>query len=201
MSSGKNVGPSWWYGVLGGIVILAGAGLFVYALLHGISHTTDGLTQIVVPGERDLTLKPKQRYTIFLETRSVVGDRIYSTQSVSGLSCIVTSRASGNRINTHSPGVNTTYSVGARDGSSMLEFFTEESGVYNVACAYGDGAQGPQVVVAVGSDVDERIYSTIIESFASMFGGLILGGAIIVAVGILRARAPRRLGGVDQTPA
>jgi hypothetical protein len=192
MSNGKRVGPSWWYCVLGGIVMLAGAGLFAYVLLHGISHVTDGLTQIVAPGEKDLTLMPKQKYTIFLETKSVVDGRIYSTQSVSGLNCTVTSQTSGTTINTYRPGTNTTYSVGGRHGSSVLEFFTEKAGVYRVACAYGAGVHGPQVVVAVGSGVSGRIYSTIIESFASIFGGFILGGAIILTVVILRARAERR---------
>lgn len=46
--------------------------------------------------------------------------------------------------------------------------------------------------MAVGSGVSERIDSTIIESLASMFGGFILGGAIILTVVILRARAERR---------
>jgi hypothetical protein len=192
MNNDRPAGPSWWYCVGGGVVILVGLGLFLYTILHGISHVTDSLAQIVVPGERDLTLMPKLKYTIFLETQSVVDGRIYSTKSVSGLSCLVTSQASGKSIDTYQPAMNTTYSTGARDGSSVLEFRTEESGVYRVSCDYGAGIQGPQVVVAVGSDVAERIFSIVTKSLASFFGGFMLGGAVILTVVVLRVRARRQ---------
>jgi len=200
MSNDRSVGPSWWYCAVGGVVMLAGLGLFLYTLIHGILHVTDSLTQIVVPGEKDLTLMPKLKYTIFLETESIVDGKIYSTESVSGLNCVVSSGTSGNRINTYKPAMNTAYSVGGRDGRAVLEFFTEEAGVYRVACSYGAGTDGPQVVVAVGSGVTERIFSIIMKSLASMFGGFLLGGAMVIAVVILRMRAKRPLVGLNQAP-
>jgi len=190
----RIVRPSWWYCSFGVAAILAGLGLFFYALFHGILHVTDDLTQIVVPGEKDLTLMPKLNYTIFLETKSVVDGRIYSTtESLSGLTCVVTSHLSGNEIETRRATVNTTYSVGGRAGRSVLEFVTEEAGVYHIVCDYNEGSQGPQAVLAVGSGVTERVFSTVIKSLASLFGGGILGGAIIVTVVILRERAKKRL--------
>lgn len=194
MNDDPVVGPSWWYFVLGVAVILVGSGLFLNTLLHGINHITDDLTQIVVPGEKNLTLMPKRTYTIFLETESVVDGRIYSTtESVNGLTCAVTSQASGNKINTRRPTMNTTYSAGGRDGRSVLEFVAEEAGVYHIACDYQEGSQGPQAVLAVGSGVTGRILSMVIKSLLSFFGGGILGGAIIATVFILRQRSKKRL--------
>ena len=194
MNPNQNAGPSWWYIVLGVAVILGGTGLFVYTLLHGIFHIADGLTQIVVPGQRDLTLMPNLQYTIFLETESVVDGRISSTQeNVSGLTCKVASQASGNSIPTHRPRMEMNYSIGGRSGKSVLDFVTQEAGVYRVACGYDEASQGPQTVVAVGSDFSQRLSSTVVKSLAAMFGGGILGTAIIVPVAILRSRAQSRI--------
>jgi len=193
MIDDRIVRPSLWYCSIGVAVILAGLGLFLYSLLHGIFHITDDLTQIVVPGEKDLTLMPHLNYTIFLEAESVVDGRIYSTkENLSGLTCAVTSQASGNKISTRRPTMSTTYSVGGREGRSVLEFVTEEAGLYHVVCNYEEGSQGPQVVLAVGSGMGERIVSTVTKSLASFYGGGILGGAIIVTVFTLRERAKRK---------
>jgi uncharacterized RDD family membrane protein YckC len=201
MNDDQTAGPSWWFCSIGIAVMLAGLGLSLDSILHGISHVTDGLAQIVVPGEKDFTLMPHLNYTIFLEAESVVDGRIYSTkESLSGLTCTVKSEASGNTISTRRPTMNTTYSVGGRDGRSVLEFVTEEAGVYHIACDYEEGSQGPQVVLAVGSGVGERIFSTVTKSLASFFGGSILGGAVIVTVITLRERAKRKLTASGMTP-
>lgn len=200
MNPDRTAPPSWWYCSIGVAVILAGFGLFLYSLLHGISHITDDLTQVVVPGEKDLTLMPHLNYTIFLETESVVDGRIYSTKdSLSGLRCAVTSQASGNKISMRRPTMSTTYSVGGREGRSVLEFFTEEAGVYHIVCDYDEASQGPRVVLAVGSGVGERIVSTVTKGLASFFGGGILGGAIIVTVVVLRERAKRKFAASGMT--
>jgi hypothetical protein len=201
MKDDRIVRPSWWYCSLGVAAIFAGLSLFLYTILHGISHITDDLTQIVVPGEKDLTLMPKLNYTIFLEEQSVVDGRIYSTtESISGLTCVVASQTSGNKVNTRRSTMNTTYSVGGREGKSVLEFVTEEAGVYHIACDYEEGSHGPQAVLAVGSGMTERIFSIVTKGLASFFGGGILGGAIIATVGILRTRARKQLARLNQAP-
>jgi hypothetical protein len=201
MADDRTVRPSLWYCVLGVAAMLAGLGLFVHTLVRGILHITDDLTQIVVPGEKDLTLMPELKYTIFLETESVVDGRIYSTtESLSELTCVVTSQTSGNKIVPRRSTMNTTYTVGGRKGRSVLEFVTEEAGVYRIACDYDEGSHGPQVVLAVGSGVTERILSTITKSLAWFFGGGILGVAIIVTLLILRERSKKQFARPNQAP-
>jgi hypothetical protein len=166
-----------------------------YLLLHGIFHITDNLTLIVVPGESDLTLKPKLKYTIFLEEESVVDGRIYSSrqESLDGLTCRVSSQSSGNKIDLHRPNMSTTYSVGGRSGRSVLDFVTQEGGGYHVACGYDEGQQGPQVVIAVGSGVTEGIFRTVFQSLLAFFGGGILGSAILI-VTLIRSSKRNRSG-------
>jgi hypothetical protein len=201
MKDDRIVRPSWWYCSLGVAAMLAGLGMFIYTIVHGISHVTDDLTQIVVPGDRNLTLMPKLKYTIFLEEQSVVNGQIYSTtESLSGLTCAVTSQASGIKIQTRRSTMNTTYSVGGREGRSVLEFVTEEGGVYHIGCDYEEGSRGPQVVLALGSGVDERIFSIVVKALASFFGGGIFGGAIIATVASLRARAKKQVARLNQAP-
>ena len=190
----RNMRPSLWYCAFGVAVILAGVGLFVYFLVHGMNQFTGNLTQIVVPGEKDLTMKPNYEYTIFLETKSVVDGRVYSTESLGGLACVVTSQASGNKIETHSPAISSAYDLGSeRSGKSVLEFITEEAGVYRVVCDYAEGSQGPPAVLAVGSNVGQM--STMEKGLGSGLGGIFLGWGLIKAVLILRGRAKRQFAG------
>jgi hypothetical protein len=91
-----------------------GVGLFGYALWRGLSHVTDGLVQVVVPGDAELSLKHEQLYTVFLESQSVVNGKIYSTNgSVNGLECRVKSAASACSYGNTGYGPETVVAVGS----------------------------------------------------------------------------------------
>jgi hypothetical protein len=194
MEDNPAIRPSKWYYLLGAAVIAVGVSLFIYTLLRGIFHITDDLTQIVVPGEKDLTLLPSLKYSIFLEEQSVVDGRIYSTmENLSGLTCRVNSLASGTKIDLHRSGISTSYNVNGRSGRSVLEFVTLEGGEYHIACGYEEGKQGPQVVLAVGAGVGEKIFSMVFVCLGEMFGGGALGVAIILTVFFKREASKKRL--------
>ena len=189
MSNERRSGPSWWYCVPGGLVILGGFALFVFLLVRDVNRISDSLVRFVAPGGRDITLLSNVRYTLFLETNSVVDGHLYSGENVKGLYCHVASKASGNKINTYEPKMKATYSIGSREGRSVLEFVSEEAGPYDVSCDYGMGPLGPKVVVAVGSGVGNDIFAIVGKGLGVIFGGYVLGGALILAVVILRVRA------------
>ncbi len=86
-----------WYFVaaLIGIAGIAGAVLVLIARLGGM---TEGLTQIVVPGGADLDLKQAGTYTIYHESTSTVGGRVYQSNGISGLRVVVRSADSGQPI-------------------------------------------------------------------------------------------------------
>ena len=194
MAEEQNTGPSAWYYVLGAAFIVAGVGFFAYALLDGIFHITDSLTQVVVPGEAGLTLQPKLEYTIFVEQQSVVDGRIFLvTENLSGLRCHVRSGVDGAEIALRPSHNSTTYNVNGRSGRSVLEFDTGESTEYHLSCAYEEGKQGPQAVVAVGAGVLEKIFSMVLKCLGAMFAGVGIGVATLVVVSQKRRSARKRL--------
>src|SRR5215471_18764498 len=131
MAQASEIRPSWWYASIGVALALAGVGLFTYFLVHGLFHLTDSLTQVVVPGQAELSLKAPATYTIFLEEQSVVDGRIYSaTESVAGLTCIVTKQPENQEIPLRRPGMSITYNVNGRSGRSMLAFPVKVAGHY-----------------------------------------------------------------------
>jgi hypothetical protein len=172
---------------------LIGGGFFGYILIHGIMHATDSLTQIVVPGRAELSLK-QGRYSVFLEEESTVNGKIYSTtQSIAGLECRVTSVQSGAIIPIQKASMNTTYSVNGRSGHSVLEFPIQQDGRYAFACDYGENSKGPEVVVAVGSGVGEAILSTVLGGLGAFFGGIGAGLIVVLVVVLRRERNKNRL--------
>ncbi|MDP6542811.1 MAG: hypothetical protein QGH60_02405 [Phycisphaerae bacterium] len=77
--SETEVKPSGWYYVLAGLVLAGGIAGFALFLFSGLTDLSGGLTQMVVPGEHELTLSEAGDYTVFHEYRSVVGSKVYST--------------------------------------------------------------------------------------------------------------------------
>jgi hypothetical protein len=195
MNGTPQIRPSLWYCLLGVPFLLAGGGIFVYTLVHGLMHVTDSLTQVVVPGKAELDLKHGQTYTVFLEEHSVVRGRVYSTaESVAGLECRVRSIPKGNAVAVAQSTANTTYDVGGRSGRSVLEFSIQEDGNYEFACDYGQNSPGPEAVMAVGSGIGQGIFRMVAKSLVAVFagGGLCLLVPLIVL--LMRYRDGNRLG-------
>ncbi|HXY25950.1 MAG TPA: hypothetical protein VEI73_14940 [Candidatus Acidoferrum sp.] len=192
MAATGKIRPSWWYAAPGVILIVAGTGLFVYFLLQGFLHVTDGLTQVIVPGKAELSLKTPRIYTIFLEEQTVIDGRIYSTtQSVNGLKCFVTFKAGNEQIPLRHPSMSASYDVNGRSGHSVLEFPIRQSGQYELSCSYPEDTKGPQTVLAVGTGVGEKIIATVWQSLFAFFGGIGGGLLIIVVVYLKREEAKR----------
>lgn len=179
---------------------LIGGGGFVYLLFHGITHVTDSLTQIVVPGSAQLRLQGGQTYTVFLEDESVVNGKIYSTtESINGLTCQIVSVQKGTSLAIGKPSANASYSVGGRSGHSVLEFPVPDDGQYLFSCSYGENSKGPETVVAVGAGVGDSITRTVLGSLAALFSGGGLGAVIVAIVLIKRRREKQKTWASGQT--
>ena len=184
--------PSLWYCLFGVPFLLAGGGFFAYTLIHGITHVTDSLTQIVVPGRAALDLKRGPTYTVFSEQQSVVNGKIYSTtESIGGLECGVRSVPRGIVIPISQTGMATSYEIGGRSGHSVLQFSVPEDGKYEFSCEYGENARGPETVLAVGTGVGTRIFRTVIGSLGAMFAGICLFLAVLLFVIVKRSRSTK----------
>jgi hypothetical protein len=190
-----NIRPSNAYYWLAVPVCFIGIGFFVYTFVHDLTHVTDTLTQVVVPGSRQMTFKKGLTYTVFLEERSVVNGQVYATNDpVDGLTCRVKELANGSLVGLRHPNGSTQYNFGNRAGRSILQFSIPEEGAYQFGCEYKDGSQGPSVVVAVGAGVTEKILGTILKGFLTLFATAIAAGAIFLTVFLLRKKFKKEYG-------
>jgi hypothetical protein len=87
---GIGSSPSRYWYLIAVLVFLAGFAGMAMVLFNQLSKLGDDLVQIVVPGERELTLEAGS-YTIFHERQSIVDGRIFSVDSIAGLAVTLTS--------------------------------------------------------------------------------------------------------------
>ncbi len=191
--SETRVKPSGWYYVLAGMVLVGSITGFVLFLVSGLTGLSDSLTQIVVPGERELTLKEAGDHTVFHEYRSVVGNKVYSTGKggSSGLRCTLRSKATGREIPLSPSSMNSTYSMGSRSGASIFDFSIDSPGDYLFAAQYPPGQDGPETVLSVAQGFVKKLMVTILGGLGMMFGGLGLATAIAVITFVKRRRSRR----------
>jgi hypothetical protein len=194
MNTRPKVRPSLWYCSIGVAVILAGTGGFAYEISHFLSHLLAGLTQLVVPGEKDINLAAKTKYTIFHEEQTILNGQFYgTTKDVDGLTCTISSAWSDENIPLRQPRASTSYEIGERHGKSMLEFTTTAAGAYRFGCEYSDGRDGPQIVLAIGPDGKSEFFPVFAKSFAFMFFGISVGMGLIAVVIGLREQSKMKL--------
>ncbi len=190
----QKIRPGRWLYVVAGVFFVAGWAFFVVILWTSISGIGEGLKQVVVPGEAELTLDKPGSYTIFHEYESVVGHRIYSSnRGVPGLECSLRSKATGAEIEVLRSSSNTTYSMGGRSGTAYLTFHIVQPGVYVLSAQYPEGREGDQTVLAVGHGVGTRIVGGVLGSMAVLFGCLLLSIGIGVYTGVQRYRTGEAL--------
>jgi hypothetical protein len=149
------------------------------------------LTQLVVPGARNISLMANRTYTIFWERQSMVNGVVYSATEINGLVCTVFSQASGQKIDVSRAPTNTSYNLGERQGSSILEFTTVDAGVYHLRCDYDRGRQTPQVVLAVGTGVVGGIFLLVGKALGSLFLSIFVGGGVLLTVLVMRQRSKK----------
>jgi hypothetical protein len=181
--------PSRGYYVLAGLVFVAGWVLFAWFLFKSLSGMGAKLQQVVVPGEKELTLREPGNYTIFYEYHSVIGDKVYSTEeSLSGLACVLVSKAKNSEIALLPSSMNSTYEFGGRSGRSIFDFKIGQPGVYALSAGYPQGQQGPEVVLAVGKDFTTGLFATILGALALVFGSMGIAVAITLVTLLKRSK-------------
>lgn len=183
-----------WYAIAA-LIFLAGMGIFGVFLFTQIRGLTQGLQQVVVPGEAELVLEEPGSYTIFHEHQSVVDGRYYSSpDEISGLEVRVVSITTGEPIALRAPGASTSYSLGGRSGVSIFSFDVAEPGRYRLAARFPEGSGEGQLVLAVGQGFGRKLFVTIVVAIAIAF----LSFAIALTIGIVtfvkRRKAARPLG-------
>jgi hypothetical protein len=188
-ANGGHAPSRWWYllALAIGLAGFAGMAAFMLPRLLGMA---DEFIHVVVPGEAELTLEAPGTYTIFHEQRSVVGDRLYVSDNISGLRIVVKSATTGNEIPIVPAAVSQTYTFGSRSGTSAFAFNIAEPGRFRLVAAYEDGRTEPQAVLAIGHDFLAGLMITILGSLAIVFA--FMAAAVVLVVGVWRRRKAAR---------
>ena len=189
-----KVKPSRWYYVLAGLVLGAGLAGFGVLLLSGLSDLTGGLTQMVVPGQHELTLSETGGYTVFHEYQSVVGNKVYSMAQggLSGLQCGLASKATGEEIPLSRSTMNSTYSMGSRSGVSVFDFRIDSPGTYVFSAQYPPGEERPEAILSVGHGFVKQLFVTILSGLGIMLGTVGAAAAIALITFRKRRRAQKQ---------
>jgi hypothetical protein len=203
---GQRIKPSaWWYGVaaavfVGGWVVAGVVGYFgVTGLMGSLDDMTSGMEQVVVPGSADMSLTETGVYTVFYEYRSVVDGVVYiNNANPPPMDCSLTNAATGADVPLSPSLGSSNYSLGSREGVSVMSFTIDQPGTYTMACQYVSGADEPQSVLAVGTGVFGEIMGGTLALTGGIFGAIgavcfsmALALGIVVFVTIKRSQAER----------
>jgi hypothetical protein len=180
----------WLFGLAGSLAAL-GVLAFIWILVAGLKTIGSSIQQFIMPGKADISLTQPGIYTIFYESTSVVGDRVFSTgEDPPSMNCTVTSPAAGEEVGLTRPSGSQTYTWGRRSGRSVLEFNVENPGTFQFTCKYADGSTRPDTVFAVGHDFTKGLFNAVGLSLLSLFGGIGLGGLIVILAVLRRPKTP-----------
>lgn len=206
--------PSGWLYVLAAVIPVLGClatTALVYAWFPGLPGTfesrvnIDNLTQVVVPGAKEITFPESGAYAIYYEYRSVVDGVVYTgSETPPALACTLTSRATGADVAVVPDYVPTnTYSTRDRERVGVLirSLTVPRPGTYNMACRYPGGHSEPKVVLAVGPNfvweffgIAAKTLGTAAAGLAVLFGSGILAAVVVILVAVKRRRTGRGLG-------
>jgi hypothetical protein len=176
--------------VLAAIALLAGLGLGGWLVWSGVAELQNALTRIVVPGATVLTLDKPGTYTIYHESESVVGGKLYSAPEIGGLQVVVTDM-NGQPVAVTEPGITSSYTIGGHSGKSLLAFTITAPGRYRLTAAYAGGQTGPQTVLAVSGGFFGRLLGTVFGAVGSVFFGFGVALALALTTYFRRRRLQR----------
>jgi hypothetical protein len=157
--------------------------------------------QIVVPDSSDITLPQLGEYTIFYEYRSMVDNRIYSTdQDIPGIIVNIVSKDMGDEIPLSTPSTSSTYTIGGRSGIGLFDFSIDKPGIYEISASYPatNGQQEEQtqeiVLAVIHSSVMDHIFGSIMGTVVGAMAIVLVpfaAGIVFIIITFLRRRKAR----------
>lgn len=175
-------------------------GLFAFGIASGVAAWQyfaglfKNIERVLIPGGSIVRLAEPGTYTVMQESRSVFDGRVFDVpaSSVPPIS-IAIQTADGVSLSVAPSTSDVTYSFPRYAGVSIAEFTIGEPGDYTIAGAY-EGADGPQVVLAITKNPGSRIVGGLGKLFLAGFLGFIAAITALITV-FRRFRARRRLQG------
>lgn len=185
--------PSGWYYVLAILIPIfacLGTVLLVYPNvpeLPGAPDTmsVDSLTQVVIPGSKEINFPEPGAYAVYYEYRSVIDGVSYSRDEYPPIMrCQLKSKANGKAVRLKTTDVKgniyTTHNPD-RSGVMYKEISIDQPGMYTFSCQYTDGRTVPRSVMAVGPNIVWGFFNIAIKPIAASIGGAL---AFLCACGV-----------------
>jgi hypothetical protein len=212
----QKIKPSRWYFVLAAGIFLAG--IVVASLVMGRgaesfftmfkdfdSETGSIMQRVIVPGSGELELSNTGSYTIFYEYRSEMNGVEYQTGgNLPDMDCSLTNGETKLEISPSFSQARYRSEVHDRAGVAVMQFEVEQPGTYTLACAYTDGSERPEIVLAA---TEEFLTEILVPTFGFV-GNLMLGTGLVcvsslatlilfIFVAVKRGNAKRQLQAPD----
>jgi hypothetical protein len=173
VAKSRLIEPSLWYCLIGlPFLVLGGLG-YHFALLRGTQRAVDSFTQLVIPGQVEVSLRQGQKLTFFFENGSIESGVPYSSPaSLDGLRCDLREPSVRVPFHTYVPNPSSTYDFYGRSGYSVLEFMAPGDGLYLVTCTSPSAEDGHKAVLELGVGVLERFSRVIFECRLALGAGV-----------------------------
>jgi len=149
----------------------------------------NNLTQVVVPGSKEIFFSKKGAYAVYYEYRSVVNGVSYLTSKTPPtLECDLRSITSDESASLAPDYVESnSYSTknNERIGVLMMSISMDKPGTYEFSCRYPTGSPRPEVVLAVGPNFVWEFFSATARPLAALVGGLVVFGGLSAIAAII----------------
>jgi hypothetical protein len=204
--SERRTRPSGWIYAVAALIPLLGcliAMAAAYQWFPGLPGTfeskmnLDNLTQVVVPGSKNIIFAESGAYAVYYEYRSVVDGVVYaSSETPPDLACTLTSMATGADVGVVPDYVKTnTYSTKGRERVGVLirSITIDEPGTYTFSCHYADSGSQPEIALAVGPSFMWEFFGIAARTiFTAAAGMVVLLGSGAVAIVVIVIIAVKR---------
>ena len=185
--------PSCWYYVLALLIPVfacSGTVLLVYPNvpeLPGAPDTmsVDSLTQVVIPGSKEINFPEPGAYAVYYEYRSVIDGVSYTRNEYPPIMrCQLMSKDTGEDVRLAPTTVEGNVYITRNPHRAAVmykQISIDQPGIYTFSCQYTDGEVIPKSVMAVGPNIVWGFFNIAAKPIAAIFFGSI---AFVLACGI-----------------